>query len=371
MGVDPVFGRQQMGKLVDGRAVWYGRPVRGGRASIVAAVFFLAASTTSSLRAAEPPADSGAGVVVFAVDPRARDAQAMVDAVRAHLTGLPVRLVIDTAGNGSHSASAGETGGSGGHRTLGTLTIEAVTPGEWVVSFTEPAVDTTLVRRIRLKPQGKAVALEEAAIVVRSMVEAILDGGHLGIARPAVVDEGTARSRASGRHGRRGLAGSAGYVGTTFAPQLGWQSGVVIGLRWQWSEFYAGASYGLFPSILTQSAPVSIALIRHPGAIVLGYEGTSRLAPIIELDLAVDYVRRDTIQLSEGFARTPPQGRWIFGIGGQAGVAWSVLPRFRLLAKAGVDWMMNPYSYVAFQTVIIAPAAIRPKVGVGLVIDFW
>src|SRR6185503_11501328 len=145
----------------------------------------------SPLGAAEPNNDSAPGIVVFAVDPQSRDAQAMVDAVRAHLTGLPVRLVIDT-GNGA--AATGEA--IDGARRIGTLTIDPATPVEWVVSFTEPAIDTTLVRRIRVKPQAKRVALEEAAIVVRSMVEAILDGGHVGIAR-ARLEEGQAAAGAN------------------------------------------------------------------------------------------------------------------------------------------------------------------------------
>ena len=211
--------------------------MRGCRVSTVAAVLFPVVSLVAPLRAAEAPAEAGAGVVVFAVDPRAKDTQAMVDAVRAHLTGLPVRLVIEPPG----ASRLPDATGAG--RILGTLTIDPGTPGEWVVSFTEPAVDTTLVRRIRLKPQGTRVALEEAAIVVRSMVEAILDGGHVGIARAAeVAQEGRG---SAGRASRHGLALTAGYMGTTFASRLGWQSGALIGARWQLAPLYAGVTYGI------------------------------------------------------------------------------------------------------------------------------
>src|SRR4051812_35596911 len=97
-----------MGELVDGRVVWYGRPVRGCRAFLAAAVFF--ASTTSMASppgAAEPLTEASPGIVVFAVDPNLRDSQAMVDAVRAHLTGLPVKLVTDTGGTGGASSETG------------------------------------------------------------------------------------------------------------------------------------------------------------------------------------------------------------------------------------------------------------------------
>jgi hypothetical protein len=337
--------------------------VRGCRASIAAAVLLFVASITSPIQAAEPISDASPGIVVFAVDPQAKDAQAMIDAVRAHLTGLPVRLVIDPSGvEGEH----------GDANRIGTLTIEPAPPNEWVVSFTEPAIDTTLVRRIRLKPQGKRVALEEAAIVVRSMVEAILDGGHVGIARRAPEENANAAppSIVVWRP-RQGITATAGYLGTTFGSGLGWQSGGTIGLRWHSGGIYAGIASQLFAPITTNTAPVSIILIRHPGSIVLGYEGGSRLAPTIEMELLVDYVTRSTTQATPDYEATPPSGRWMFGVGAMAGLTWSILPRIRLLAQAGVDGIFNPYSYVASPDFIVQSSAIRAKLGIGLGVDLW
>lgn len=348
--------------LVDGSPIWYGRPVRGRRDSIAAAALTLAASIASPLAAAEPISDASPGIVVFAVDPQAKDAQAMIDAVRAHLTGLPVRLVIDPGGsdNGQYNA----------HR-IGTLTIDPATPGEWVVSFTEPAIDTTLVRRIRLKPQGKRVALEEAAIVVRSMVEAILAGGHVGIARPRPEESADAGPPSSAVwRQRQGITATAGYLGTTFGSGLGWQSGGNIGLRWQTRGFYVGVASHLFAPITTNTFPVSIFLVRHPGAIVLGYEGDGRLAPTIEMDMMVDYVTRDNVLTAEGYESTPTASRWFFGVGAMAGLTWSIVPRIRLLAQAGIDGIINPYSYVASPNALILQTfSIRPKLGIGLGVD--
>ncbi|MET0595406.1 MAG: hypothetical protein ABW133_22095 [Polyangiaceae bacterium] len=330
--------------------------MRGCRAYLVAAVILLVASVASPLRAAEPTTEKGVGLIVFSVDPRARDAQALIDAVRAHLTGLPVRLVVDSGGNG--------TNGDG--RVLGKLTIDPVTPVDWVVSFTDPAVDTTIVRRIRLKPHAKGVALEEAAIVVRSMVEAILDGGHVGI----VKERDTPPPAAIPRALRRGFAGTAGYIGTTFGQDLGWQSGAIVGLRWQWGEFYAGATYAGFPPILTDPNPVSIALVRHPGAFVFGYEGSTVIAPTLEVELLADFVTRRTSQI-DGYVATPPEARWSFGVGAQAGLSWSFLPRFRVLALGGIDWILNPPSYKVGPSVILYTQSVRPKVGIGLGLDIW
>ncbi len=361
------FWRAGRAKLVDGGPIWYGRPVRGCRASIAAAVLSLVASTALPLHAAEPVSESSPGIVVFAVDPQAKDAQAMIDAVRAHLTGLPIRLVIDPRG-GAASGSGSEPASDGSHR-IGTLTIDPATPGEWVVSFTEPAIDTTLVRRIRLKPQGKRVALEEAAIVVRSMVEAILDGGHVGIARPGLrSDEGSAVSSAPWRS-RRGITATAGYLGTTFGSDVGWQSGGMIGLRWHSGAFYAGIATQIFAPIATDTTPVSLLLVRHPGAIVVGYEGVSRLAPTIEVEIMADYVTRSNRKTEGGYAETAPESRWFFGIGAMAGVSWYFLPRIRLLGQGGIDWILNPYSYLAPPYVIVQSAAVRPKIGIGVAVD--
>jgi hypothetical protein len=336
--------------------------VRGCRASIAAAVLLLVASIPSPIQAAEPISDALPGIVVFAVDPQAKDAQAMIDAVRAHLTGLPVRLVIDPSGS--------EAGHDDANR-IGTLTIEPTPPNEWVVSFTEPAIETTLVRRIRLKPQGKRVALEEAAIVVRSMVEAILDGGHVGIAKRSSEENNAAPSSNVVWRPRQGITATAGYLGTTFGSGLGWQSGGTIGLRWHSGGIYAGIASQLFAPITTNTAPVSIILIRHPGAVVFGYEGASRLAPTIEMELLVDYVTRSTPQANADYQATPPSGRWMFGVGAMAGLTWSIVPRIRLLAQVGVDGIFNPYSYVASPDFIVQASAIRAKLGIGLGVDLW
>jgi hypothetical protein len=342
--------------------------VRGCRALIDATVFSLVVSIASQLGAAEPPADAGFGIVLFAVDRRSRDAQAMVDAVRAHLTGLPVRLVIQPEGEAAAGATAADAG-NGGSRILGTLMIDPGSPGEWVVSFTEPAIDTTLVRRIRFKPQAKGVALEEAAIVVRSMVEAMLDGGHVGIARPAPAGEEA--SRTPGPRGpRRGIAVTGGYLGTTFAEGLGWQSGAQFGVRWQSSVLYAGLTYAIFGPMEASAYGITLDLRRHPGSVVLGYEGATRLAPIVEVGLMVDYVTRRTTD-AEGFDPRPDDRRWSFGVGVAAGVSWSVLPRFRLMAQAGADWMANSYDYVAPPNTILRASQVRPKAMVGLGVDLW
>lgn len=352
----PDVGSRRRGTLVDGRPVWYGPQVRGCHASIVAAVILVVASIVSPLRAAEPVSDNGAGIIVFAVDPRARDAQALIDAVRAHLTGLPVRLVVDASGNGANGDS----------RVLGRLTIEPATPVEWVVSFTDPAVDTTIARRIRLKPQAKGVALEEAAIVVRSMVEAILDGGHVGIVKGRDAPPPAAIPRAL----RRGFAGTAGYLGTTFGPGLGWQSGAIVGLRWQWGEFYAGATYAGFAPIFTEANPVPISLVRHPGALVFGYEGSTVIAPTLEVELIADFVTRTTFDV-KGYVATPPEARWSFGVGAQAGLSWSFLPRFRVLALGGIDWILNPATYKVGSDPVLYTQSVRPKAVIGLGLDIW
>lgn len=349
---------------MDGSAIWYGRPVRGCRAPIVAAVLAIAATIASPLRAAEPTSDIAPGIVVFAVDPQSKDASAMIDAVRAHLTGLPVRLVIDPEGGNNSDP------GQDGSRRIGTLTIDPASPGEWVVSFTEPAIDTTLVRRIRLKPQGKRVALEEAAIVVRSMVEAILDGGHVGIARPRSEEPAATGSNAPWRS-RRGIAATAAYFGTTFAQDLTWQSGGLLALRWQSGGLYAGLGVQIFASITTNKAPVSLLLVRRPGIVFVGYEGAARLAPTIELEIMADYVTRSNTSTDTDYQASAPSSRWFFGVGAMAGLSWTFLPRFRLLAQAGADWIINPYSYVVEPDggAILRPASIRPKLAIGLGID--
>ena len=205
------------------------------------------------------------------------------------------------------------------------------------------------------------------------MVEAILDGGHLGIARPAPAVEETSRGPAAASPiVRRGISITAAYLGTTFAPGLGWQSGAQVGVRWQSSELYAGVTYVIFPPIEATEQGISLRLTRYPGSLVLGYEGAARLAPIVEVALTLDYVRRRTLE-APGFNPTDEEGRWNFGVGVEAGISWLVLPRFRLLAQVGVDWMVNSYCLRGSgRTHHLVPAApVRPKAIVGVALDLW
>jgi hypothetical protein len=322
----------------------------------------------SELRAAEPHAEAASHVVVFSIDSRSKDAPAMIEAVRAHLTGLPVRLVVEHPARGASGASGSpEPSTVSPKRVIGTVTIDPAAEGEWVVSFTEPAFDATLVRRIKVRPQGTLVALEEAAIVIRSMVEALLDGGHVGIAKPAPArsDETPARPI------QNGIAVSGGYVGTTFAPGAGWQSGALLGLRLFSKEFYVGGTYTMLPWIETESRLATLVLVRRPGAIVFGYQGSGRIAPTAELAFLADYVWRYTDTIEGGLMKTPAQERWSVGLGLEAGVCWSPLPRMHAVARAGAEVLLNPYSYTVGRQAIVTPSPVRPKVGVGLVIDVW
>ena len=304
-------------------------------------------------------------LVVFAVDPRSKESVAMADAVRAHLTGLPVRLVTEMP--------AGGTDTPGASQLLGTLTIDPGSPGEWVVSFTEPSIETTLVRRLRLKPQAKGVALEEAAIVVRSMVEAILDGGHVGIVKEPEPEEDDRRTeRPRSRAPRRAFAGTFGYVGTTFARGLGWQSGALVGLRWQSSEVYVGGAYAIYPALQSDTPPASIELSRHPGSIVVGYEANSVVSPLVELQLSADYVQRTVRGVETGFVPTEDVGRWSFLLGAELGLAWAFAPRFRATARGGADWMINRYSYsIPGVGDVATPSAVRPKLELCLGVDLF
>ena len=122
----------------------------------------------------------------------------------------------------------------------------------------------------------------------------------------------------------------------------------------------------------TNTWPVSIILVRHPGAVVLGYEGSTRLAPTIEMEMLVDYVTRSNVQVEDDFVSTPSTGRWFFGVGAMAGLTWSIVPRVRLLGQVGIDGIINPYSYIASPNYfILQSSAIRPKLGIGLAVDLW
>jgi len=131
-------------------------------------------------------AASPSSTIVLTVDESSEAETQAVAAIRAHVSGFPVEvLVVPVEAQRSLELRLAASGAlAASRRALGTFSTKVTDDGSLLIFFTEADGEATLVRRLRPSAQGMRVAVEQAAIVVASLIEALLDGGSVGIGRP-------------------------------------------------------------------------------------------------------------------------------------------------------------------------------------------
>jgi len=344
--------------------------------------------------------------IILTFDASSEAQKQAVAAIRAHVSGLPANVVIVPVEHqrslDSRLAAAGSLAAS--REALGTFYIEIEPDGTLLIFLTEPGAEATLVRRLPPNDQGVRVALEQAAIVVRSLVEALLDGGNVGIARevdrtgsaeatdapvePASPEQSAAvpglpspeqasesDSEAAPRAGSvmPRLAITAGYTATDFASVMPWQSGFSAGFQWLATPVaYAGARYTLFPTYTAAAEGAVVALHRRPFETLVGYHTTRRLALNGEMGLLIDAVRRTTVTTAESFRPTAPSTRWMVSLAARAGFSWSPWSRIRASLRGGADFVLTRYAY-KIDAAVAAPSPhwVRPRLELELAADIW
>lgn len=391
--------------------------IRSNRCDRVAArALFLALLLGGGVAGAQASAAPDAAAIVVTFDPSAGDQSSAISAVKAHVSGLPVRVVVEPTERArtleDRLAKAGALALARG--ALGTFSIEIGERGELLIFFTEPDGSATLIRRLPPSPEGIKVAIEQAAIVVRSLVEALLEGRRIGMTGEAEAASpepalrttpeapgapsaaGSRRQQAEAQAAaegsttlssasddapsedsarprpRRKVAISGGYRGTSFASTT-WQSGLALGVRWLALPMAYGAlRYTVFPSLElgTEAARVSVA--RHPLELVAGLTGSARFAPQVEAGVVLDYTSRETLDTGADYRATPSDARWVVALVAGAGVTWSASAIVDVSLRGGADFLLTRYSYVvAGIPEPISTRAIRPRLDLELAFGLW
>ncbi len=323
--------------------------------------------------------------LVLTYDPSSAEQREALLAVRVHLSGSPIELVeqpVDTAGDlADRLAAAGTLATS--HAALGTFSIEQAADRSLLVFFTEPGGSATLVRRLPASEAGSRVAIEQAAIVVRSLIEALLEGGRLGIVPerdPAL--EATPAGATAAQIAPQAPAPPEveaprvflllGYAGAYPSGGLTWQSGMAVGARWLvLPTAYVGARYTLFPAASLDAGSARVSIARHPGELVLGYAAGTSLLMNFELSAIFEHSSRETVATDAAFAPTRPGSHWTFGLGPRAGAILAPSPALRLAVRGGADFLISQPEYATDERTVVAPGRIRPRLDVELGVGVW
>jgi hypothetical protein len=353
--------------------------------------------------------------IVLTYDPASEQQRQALTAVRAHLKGLPVDLVVDSTARENELVDRLEASGTlaSSAGAMGTFSIEQGSDSSILVFFTEAGGDATLIRRLPPSQQSERLATEQAAIVVRSLVQSLLEGGRIRVApapapvagealptretdpaRPTPSDPRSpaqpaeddaldqAESEADGSSGvqpedtaavmPRRLFVLAGYLGRHADDAEPWQSGVSIGLRWlSIPTVYVGARYTLIPATVHDAGSVRLSIVRRPAELALGYSARARFSPTAELSFIAEQSSRETLRTDAGLEPTAASSHWALGVGPRIGVMLAPLPAVALALRGGADFMLNRPAYATNEQSLLAPGAIRPRLDLEVAVGVW
>lgn len=344
------------------------------------------------LSASGSHAEEGAGSepsVTVAFNSNTSEAAAAMRAIASHLEDLKVTVVVEpVAGEESSDWLQRPTSPDKAPASVGKFYVDFRGGGEILVYFTEPGGESTLIRRLRPKSTNAPVALEEAGIVVRSLLEALLDGGRVGVSvsekKPPPAAPPPPRPPArplapapSDPLSPMYLGVAVRYSGTSFLAGQGLEPGAYFGLRvypgGSLSPFSLGAGYTVsYPSEVAFSSS-QISLQRHPFEVGLTYASRETLGLLLEIMAVGDFVGRKTLQAGPNLERTEPRGRWVLGMSARGGGCLSPSSVQHWCLTAGLDAFLDELSYA-----VITPEAanrvssprVRPRLDAGLTFDF-
>lgn len=264
------------------------------------------------------------------------------------------------------------------------------TPSATIIYLFDPKGPHLYARQVAVS-DSPAAASEELALIVRSALQARLDGGSLAlpeIALPAETPKTT--NQASAAHSRAVLPTATSREDQQLAPTIpswgvdlagvvthpfshgDWQLGVAIRTWLEWQRVRLGVGYTTLSSLEVANERAAIAVYRRPfelfAAIVWSARGFRFLATSM---LGLDALQRDTTRVAPALSPRGSNERCLVTVGERLRAEVSLLEPVWLSLAGGVEVPLNPYVFEVasdHQRVTIAETLpIRPSFELGVV----
>jgi hypothetical protein len=236
--------------------------------------------------------------------------------------------------------------------------------------------------------ESAAAASEELALILRSAIQARLDGGDVAMAeialpKPVVVAPPPAPPVAPLPEKRvvtyaREPQGAVevGAILTRPLREAHWQGG--LGLR-TWTRVRPvrfGLGYSVFPGLTASSEQSKFSVQRHPMEAFVGYGLRSGdLDVIVESAFSADPIRRETTFSQVPLSGQQPRWRWLWAVSGRLRFDTHLASALWFTAAAGAEFPLNPYSFevavAGKQQTIAQILPVRPTLELGLVLGWW
>ncbi|MFZ5891393.1 MAG: hypothetical protein ACOY0T_10105 [Myxococcota bacterium] len=370
------------------------------KATSSALLFALLSSVHLTARSQPAARDANAGsaeskarpVIVLMLDPAQQGSRVLADAVGSHLAGLPIQLIREEVPRTQLSTWL-ETGRRRAHAlgALGLFAIDVRSDQSSRLFLLEPSGEPTLIRRLPARRQAERVPIEEAGITVALLVEALLDGRHIGMVEPVPRDDAPVppepstastapvaaqtsiqRSASPARKPLQTMQPTLalGLAGTTWLVDERWQLGVSGAVGMQLDSHWALVLDYTWYQKLTYDLPrASISLARHPIRAQLGYRASPGLSATARLGGWLDPVSRRTITTDAQYNAAAGDTTWSWGILACAGLASPLWSAIRARVDVGIEVPTQRVEYATqaeTRQTLLVTRSIRPVVEVAV-----
>jgi hypothetical protein len=286
---------------------------------------------------------------------------AIEDALATQLLALPVELVVeaqDDSTNAIEQRMDAMKQSAIEHRAVAVFWLEMRSADRWFLYAVDADVERMVLRPLVAKPDSREATIESVAVIVRATTDALLHGEELPAVVPPPAPE-KAKSPwpvVSAVHNTSALRLAAGYVGTTFAKELLWQSGLGVRADWVWSAGpFLGLGYTFFDAAhFTQRAfdqPAEFTLYRHPIALHAGLRFASGDFTFTgELDAEIELRDRTSTPSLIMLDAELDKRRVVFSLCPKLESEFSVTSWLFVFAGAGIDIVLSPFTYLLAMT---------------------
>ena len=235
--------------------------------------------------------------------------------------------------------------------------------------------------------ESPAAASEELALILRSAIQARLDGGDVAMAEIALpkpvgatplphppVSPLPERQVVTYAREPKGAVELSGIFSHPVS-NANWQGGVGLRLWVRKRPVRFGFGYSVFPGLSVSNNQAEVSVQRHPMEAFVGYRVWSgALNVIVESAFSADPVRRETTFSRMPLSGQEPHWRWLWTVSGRVRFETYLVSSLWFTAAAGAEFPLNPYSFelaIAEQRQTIAKILpVRPTLELGLVLGW-
>lgn len=327
------------------------------------------------------PSGASAGdepeVILIASHETEEASASMADAVGGQLSDLPVTFRVEWVDGFEPlmASQVDEARALAKHSdAVAVIWSDLSDPSQVFIYIAEPHGERILVRSVEPEGEVMPMLVEALAVIVRYAVEAMIEGGEIGIKPPPVVKKELIEKPS---HGPARLGVAVSYALSLYGPDQPLLHGARVALEvgiYRWLRGYIG--YRIQPSMRFGDHLLSMTMNTHPMEIGIGMrieKGQFRFeggAGVVLDRLTWTVTPRDA-----SIVATPPSARWLLGVSPYVSVGWA--PRWfaSMYFAVSLDIYGNEKRYVVASDVeswtVVAPWVVRPLFQLGGSFSFF